>query len=71
MRAPQLGLFGCLPPVTDNPAACLPVPCPAQVRQRLRELRADFCELARDPARHDPVNNWYRARMARIAAVPA
>lgn len=67
MIAPQLGLFGGMPPKTDNPAACVPVPCPAQVRQRIRELRAEFVELSRNPATHDPVNQWYRAHQAHQA----
>lgn len=60
MKAPQLGLFGGMPPKTDNPAACVPVPCPAKIRQRLRELRAEFVEASSNRATHDPVNVWYR-----------
>lgn len=44
MIAPQFGLFGPMPPATDNPAASRPGPPPPEVAEQMRALRAEFAQ---------------------------
>ena len=37
--APQYGIHCGMPPATDNPAAVRPVPCPANIRLQILQLR--------------------------------
>ena len=61
LRAPQLGIWSCIPPRTDNPAAPRAVPAPPAIRERLASLRAAAVAASLDYARNDAVNIGYRA----------
>jgi len=54
-RAPQLGLWGTMPPKTDNPAAAGPVPCPLAVKARIDVLRAEALARAQAACRAAPL----------------
>lgn len=44
--APQLGLWGPMPPRTCNPGASRPGPPPQHIRAKMAELRAEFAKRA-------------------------
>jgi len=62
IQAPQYGLFGGMPPSTDNPAAQRHAPCPAHLRARLAALREAFYASSFDPRRNDMFNLAARMR---------